>query len=1421
MKIKNSFLQGKMNKDVDERLLPQGQYRHAENIDVANTGGSDAGAIENVRGNKRLSTYVSDIFANNEATTIGTHTDSSNHKIYWFVKAYNVDLIIEYNVKTSTHAVLLETYRSMTIPSLLNFRTEYPITGVSKLINGDPSKDLLLWTDDFNPPRMINIERAKADHILGTNYTEDDISLIKKPPRYAPVTIPIEVADASDDNLKDRFISFATRYKYLDGGFSALSSFTNYTFTPKPFDLDYQTMENNGMVNAFNSVNISFDTGSKRVTDVELVFKESNSNTVYVIEGFNKEDEEWVDNTIQNFTFSNDKSYAALAEDELFRTYDNVPKLAKALELIGNRVVLGNYTEGYDLVDKNDTKVNLDYVVSSEHTLPEQVEITSFSPQTPLGDKKETIGIDFTGVDLTIDRVITLDVSASFNESAYNPFPTPPTLKVGTLEYIYRFVLPATYTDITALLLPTDATSFRYFVETTMTTLFMANRNESIAGNPAYVSNTNFVLIASTVANSIEIQAPIVTFAGSFVAEYTWDATTKALTTGDGSSQSLKSNRSYEVGMKYMDEYGRASTVLTSKNNTHFIGPEYSATQNALIVEVDHNPPVWADRYKFVIKENKGVYETIYSNVVYRDGIHVWFLLQGTNKNKVKDGDELILKASTTRVYDEVKRLRVLSVETKEENFITGNTGTSGVEISELAGLYFKVRLQDFSVNPDNNLTYLADGGNRSIKRENLPTVYLDLLTKTTQPVISNAEVTTAAVTDVALPVGSTITLKLNSNYTYRNGGYKEHKVEKKFTVLTAYANIKLWYDAEVTAGLTLLDDDGHDYVSNISIARGTSDVPIPTRTDYYAVSSLTSIPNTSMSILGGVAEVVHDPIVDGKLYMLATGFESGSDPTTGKNGYVDATITIQTSEEFYIFETEADSLDTNIYYETEQTFDIIETAGGNLIHKGNLQDQGFSPESKTRPAVISLDSFNCYTQGNGAESYRYKDLFNSKYLNIDLRPSSTSVEGYREVRRYADLTYSEVYNENNNLNGLNEFNLSRANYKEDIDKKYGYIQKLHSRDTDILVFQEDKVSKVLYGKDLLMNADGTSNITSIESVLGQQVAYAGEYGISRNPESFAYDGYNIYFTDAKRGAVMRLSNNGLTEISANGLKQFYKDLFKDSIDDRKLGAFDPYLDQYVLNIKDNEDYYTVTYDEKVQGWTSFHSYTPDNMVGMNNKFFSFKEGDLYIHHDETAIRNTFYGVTYPSKVSVIVNENPSEVKGLQSISLEGSHPWDIDITAYISTVSDFKLSSIAEGEFVKKEGLWYAYTRRDESPTQQDSKAIYGIGKIESAIGDVVVINGFNSLLNVGDVMVGVNNLTQVDRVITSVIYDPSNKKTALQLSNITNLTVGEFVMGRKDARIEGGVLRGYTMRLDLEKASSDKVELFAVNSEVIKSYT
>ena len=165
------------------------------------------------------------------------------------------------------------------------------------------------------------------------------------------------------------------------------------------------------------------------------------------------------------------------------------------------------------------------------------------------------------------------------------------------------------------------------------------------------------------------------------------------------------------------------------------------------------------------------------------------------------------------------------------------------------------------------------------------------------------------------------------------------------------------------------------------------------------------------------------------------------------------------------------------------------------------------------------------------------------------------------------------MYNEENNVNKLNEFNLGLLNFKS-LEKSFGPVQKLVGRETDILTLQEDKISYVYVGKDILSDAGGGSALVAVPEVLGKQIARVEQFGISNNPESFAQWGADKYFTDAKRGAVIQLKGNGgqneqLAVVSEFGMRTWFRDLFNEAFNTQKLGGFDPYMDEYVLTSND------------------------------------------------------------------------------------------------------------------------------------------------------------------------------------------------------------------------------------------------------------
>ena len=213
-----------------------------------------------------------------------------------------------------------------------------------------------------------------------------------------------------------------------------------------------------------------------------------------------------------------------------------------------------------------------------------------------------------------------------------------------------------------------------------------------------------------------------------------------------------------------------------------------------------------------------------------------------------------------------------------------------------------------------------------------------------------------------------------------------------------------------------------------------------------------------------------------------------------------------------------------------------------------------------------TLGWHNCFSFGNGVESNRIKDGFNLPFITNGARVSTVleEEEDYKQERRKYGLIYSGIYNGVGNVNNLNQF-IAGEKITKELNPIYGSIQKLHSRDSDLIALCEDKVLQIYANKDALFNADGNVNVTATNKVLGQSRPFVGEYGISTNPESFVSESYRVYFADKTRGAVLRLSKDGLTPISDAGMKDYFKDNLKNN--DKIIGSYDDRKDEYNITL--------------------------------------------------------------------------------------------------------------------------------------------------------------------------------------------------------------------------------------------------------------
>ena len=222
------------------------------------------------------------------------------------------------------------------------------------------------------------------------------------------------------------------------------------------------------------------------------------------------------------------------------------------------------------------------------------------------------------------------------------------------------------------------------------------------------------------------------------------------------------------------------------------------------------------------------------------------------------------------------------------------------------------------------------------------------------------------------------------------------------------------------------------------------------------------------------------------------------------------------------VFETEPVSSELDIFFET--------STGGRV-----LNDDGSSAIPAT---AIDIDFFNCilltFDPGGSGNDHieinRIKAGFNQPFFDVGVRAYVVQ-ENFTQERRNNTLIHSSgLLNSRTGINYINQFNESEGGLTISLDPLNGSVQKMFVDDTQIIIFQEDKVSRSPIDKNFIYSAEGGAvPVTSNTQFLGTIAAFAGEFGISNDPQSFASFGFSRYFTDKNRGTVLRLSQNGIT----------------------------------------------------------------------------------------------------------------------------------------------------------------------------------------------------------------------------------------------------------------------------------------------------
>ncbi len=1223
--VTTNFIRGRMNKSVDERLLPPGEYVDAMNLRLGSTETTEIGAVENSKGNTQLTTleYIN-IPLSSTAKCIGAYEDSAEETIYWFVhendydaKGAIVDMIVSFNTNTSAlryHVITRNT---------LNFDPKFLITGVEKI------EDLLFFTDNLNPPRKINVRQTYPFPNGSTDLTlEEDLNVIVKPPGYeftpgvgTYIPLPAPTLDGitlpgSENYIENRFLCFAYRYRYQNNEYSAISLFSKPAFATGQFRFSVKNYNNEGMQNRFNAVNISFSTGSSRVKEVDLLFKDTSTNNIYVIERFDKEENGWASDSIHTFQFNNSKIYSVLGSDELLRLYDNVPTKAQALTIMGNRLIYGNYVDGFNITNENGQEIalnystklinrNVDFIDLPDATISNGVNYT-IDPTTTVTATNAVAEFDLSDINTQLKNNSVLNFSITAEHSQLSGTTTEScyqdnvNFSNGVVTFDFSVTLTADYSSVYDF---SQSSDFRNAIGTEEGVNFQPIATASDGGSLTDSFNNDLAIpsvtctftktlssindstaqqgwaITSTPGSDIiKLQVLAIKFVSAGSAgppvvnqtdlyEYFRISTASLAFTSTKDTGSLHSNRDFATGIVYLDDYGRASTVLTSNFNTISIPASDSVRLNSIEATVENYAPSWAQRYKFVVKPSKGNYETIFSNFYYtvQTSQVTYFKLEGDNQNKVKTGDTLIVKTDVGGPITRVVKAKVLNVEAQARNFLDDEQGM-GDETFQLPGLYMEIKPSGFNVNiPQDAIVENGEKSDASTGDDGRCKTGVNYPLFTTD---------SAGVTEnYTIPAGSAIQIKIRVSRDERGNKCEgfEWKWEQTLFASSEYPDFRRWWIGDqinpANASPGKIEADGNIEVINKTTVGSYS----------AGVGGVTCTTDSGQNVSSDsvffqfLQDTVADPASPLGLVVKTkkpgcAGFQPFS---RRRNVKVECEIVVTRANTMIVFETEPLDANADIFFDASESYPIIrDSATGNYLHQSGSADADQN-QTTSQPAIVTLPFIDCFTFGNGVESFKINDDLAGRALTMGQRVLAVSEQDFKEANRFADVTYSGIFSSNAGVNNLNEFNLGLANFKE-LETSFGPIQKLYARETDILTLQEDKISYVLASKNLISDASGGGAIVSTPTILGTQIARIEEYGISFNPESFAHYGDSYYFTDTKRVGVIRLRGNSqndqLTVISDLGMRSWFRDNFQTALDTQKIGGYDPYMDEYVLS---------------------------------------------------------------------------------------------------------------------------------------------------------------------------------------------------------------------------------------------------------------
>lgn len=1108
---KRTFIGG-MDFDTESRYLKQGDYRAA--INMKPSGENDGmGTLENIVGSEFIDdtntvgwsgtaiTFTTDRVLGANSKVIGVCRDEVYDRIIYFIRESDTECsIYEYSQKQNAISVIVNKFD-------LDFHEDYLITGANVIAHGEPwaPDGLLYFTDNLNPPRKINIAKAKlmttvvsaniqsekyysayhnngvdTELVIGDRYTsltQQIFDAVKYPPVYSPEVLLGTDNSYIKNSIANNQWQLKYRYVYDDKEKSSWSPISKNIFSVSSTPVGAVPLETD------NYIEVSFNSGTKEVEIIEIAARSLTAGgDFFLIDSIRKNTTNPVDNvyavsandgsgtevvlssnnTDYFFRFFNNLVYNSINLKESVKLFDDVPLKSKSQELIdGNRIAYGNVVNGRTGVESK-TSLELFY---QDATIPTtSTDITYAVSASPLtqpvssGSFQERFGVDYT-LKINLDSIITAGSSPANTSYSFN---------ADNLGVLFM-----------------HAKEGGAFGEDKRSQLIGALNGSLVLGVlPAMPEDTFY--------------------------QYMFDAFSEAFPT-------LESMLDIAWEFEYDEPQGPIRLPGHELSTIDGMGPE---NVDSILWELDSENGELL--FRFNIRTRNAV-DITYNNQAF--GVAIGHDIGADQANQYSSYSTLTVTSQLDlHTYaPDLSRQLLVSKNSYWQNYEAGTP------------VYFFKGISLNSIQEPEN-------GFKSNAHHEIGIVYYDKANRSSAVCESPKQ--------IYIPF-----------YGERDSSVADSPAAIKLTIEHSPPSWASTYQI-VYSGNTSISDFWQFNIKNVEIIDANIFVNINTLISYYEGTGVES------------AEI-YDFVKGDRIKFLKQGEDNDFlivGTQINDDGELTLKLTANAINELSVvgvgpdFENELIEIyrplkgvddDFRIFYEISEVHPVnggfhevsdpenvslLNNTGGAV----SVQEQN---QTGVQDAVIVLTRGDVYHsakvfEGNSTydliEDFSASDYFKSNYWDAG-RPNKVNPD-YKELRRPSTIFYSEPFIPNTNINGLNS--IFPDDTYEEFDKTYGSIQKLHSRENQLIIFQEDKVSRAQINRNIITTGSGDQILTAQGAVISQAIPYAGEYGISFNPESFSEYAEVLYFADTRRGAVCRLSQNGITPISEYKMKNYFTDFF-------------------------------------------------------------------------------------------------------------------------------------------------------------------------------------------------------------------------------------------------------------------------------------